>query len=97
MSISLGRRMQEPLQEFGSLAASTEDEFLALRMHPLQGEVERDRSVAGRGRDGGGGGGGGGVLVHPLQGEVEQDRSVVGRGGSLLYMHFLPGFRPSPI
>lgn len=49
MSISLGRRMQEPLQEFGSLAASTENEFLALRMHPLQGEVEQDRPVVGEG------------------------------------------------
>lgn len=43
MSISLGRRTQEPLQEFAPLAASPDNEILALRMHPLQGELEKDR------------------------------------------------------
>ena len=42
MSISLGRRTQEPLQEFTPLAASPDNEILALRMHPLQGELDKD-------------------------------------------------------
>ena len=34
--------MQEPIQEFASLMSSQDDELLALRMHPLQGEVSSD-------------------------------------------------------
>ena len=43
MSISLGRRAQEPLQEFAALASSPDDEILALRLHPLQAELVSDR------------------------------------------------------
>ena len=42
MSISLARRMQEPLQEFATLASSPDDEILALRLHPLQSELSAD-------------------------------------------------------
>lgn len=42
MSISLGRRIQEPLQEFAPMAASPDDEILALRLHPLQSELSGD-------------------------------------------------------
>lgn len=42
MSISLGRRTQEPLQEFAPLASSPDDEILALQMHPLQKELSSD-------------------------------------------------------
>ena len=43
MSISLGRQLQEPLQEFVALASSQDDEILSLRLHPLQGELPSDR------------------------------------------------------
>lgn len=42
MSVSLARRMQEPLQEFATLASSPDDEILALRLHPLQSELSAD-------------------------------------------------------
>ena len=43
MSISLGRRAQEPIQEFAALANSQDDEILSLKMHPLQGELSADQ------------------------------------------------------
>lgn len=43
MSISLGRRVQEPLLEFASLTSSLDNEILSLKMHPLQGELLSDQ------------------------------------------------------
>ena len=41
-AISLGRRLQEPLLEFSSLACAEDDELLSLRMDPLQGLLDTD-------------------------------------------------------
>ena len=41
-AISLGRRLQEPLLEFASLACAEDDELLSLQMDPLQGALDLD-------------------------------------------------------
>ena len=41
-AISLGRRHQEPLLEFSSLACAEDDELLSLKMDPLQSSLDTD-------------------------------------------------------
>ena len=41
-AVSLGRRLQEPLLEFTSLACAEDDELLSLRMDPLQEALDED-------------------------------------------------------
>ena len=43
MAVSMGRRMQEPLHEFTALASSPDDEIFALKMHPLQDSLSKER------------------------------------------------------
>ena len=43
MAVSLGWRMQEPLHEFTALASSPDDEIFALKMHPLQDSLSKER------------------------------------------------------
>ena len=43
MAVSLGRRMQEPLHEFTALSSSPDDEIFALKMHPLQDSLSKER------------------------------------------------------
>ena len=43
MAVSLGRRMQEPLHEFTALASSPDDEIFALKMHPLQDCLPKEK------------------------------------------------------
>ena len=39
-AISLGRRLQNPLQEFAGLASNSMEDLTALRLHPLQDHVK---------------------------------------------------------
>ena len=39
-AISLGRRLQNPLQEFAGLASNIMEDLTALRLHPLQDHVK---------------------------------------------------------
>ena len=43
MAVSLGRRTQEPLHEFTALASSPDDELFALKMHPLQDCLSKEK------------------------------------------------------
>ncbi len=43
VAVSLGRRSQEPLQEFTALFASPDNEYLSLHLHPLQSCLPKDQ------------------------------------------------------
>ena len=43
MAVSLGRRLQEPLVEFTALASSPDEEIFALKMHPLQDSLPKEK------------------------------------------------------
>lgn len=45
-AVSLGRRLQDPLMEFTSLAMAEDDELLSLQMDPLQSALDSDELKA---------------------------------------------------
>ena len=43
MAVCLARQMQEPIHEFSALMNSDEEEIFALRIHPLQDALPKDK------------------------------------------------------